>query len=78
MRIFFAMATAAYGPEIFQLPKKESLALAERLWLSVADESSMPVPEAHKIVLKKRLADYKAGRVKAISHAELMKRVRGL
>ena len=72
------MATVAFGPEMFQMPKKERLALAERLWLSVADEPSMPVPEAHKAVLKKRMTDYKAGRIKAISHAELMKRVQAL
>jgi putative addiction module component (TIGR02574 family) len=36
----------------------------------------MPVPEAHKRLLRQRLADYKSGKIKAISHEELMKRVR--
>jgi putative addiction module component (TIGR02574 family) len=74
--MFFDMPTIAFASEIFQLPKKERLELAERLWLSVADEGSMPVPGSHKRILRKRMADYKAGRIKAISHAELMRRVR--
>jgi hypothetical protein len=36
----------------------------------------MPVPESHKRILRKRVADYKAGRIKTVSHAELMRRVR--
>jgi putative addiction module component (TIGR02574 family) len=74
--MFSCMATVAFAPEIFHLPQRKRLELAERLWLSVADESSMPVPESHKRILRKRIADYKAGRIKAISHAELMRRVR--
>jgi putative addiction module component (TIGR02574 family) len=66
----------AIAPKIFRLPKKKRLELAERLWLSVADESSMPVPEPHKRILKQRLADFKAGHIKTISHDELMRRVR--
>jgi putative addiction module component (TIGR02574 family) len=74
--MFSCMPTVAFAPEIFQLPQRKRLELAERLWLSVADEASMPVPESHKRILRKRMADYKAGRIKAISHAELMRRVR--
>jgi len=74
--MFFTMPTVAFAPGIFQLPKKERLELAERLWLSVADEASMPVPESHKRILRKRMADYKSGRIKTISHVELMRRVR--
>lgn len=61
-----------------RLPARERLAIAERLWLSVADEERMPVPEDHKRVLRKRMADYRAGRSKAISHQDLMKRLRSL
>jgi hypothetical protein len=68
------MATPAFGPGSFQLPKKECHAPAERQWLSVAD-AAMPVAESHKVVRKKRLSEYKAGRAKAVPHAELMKRV---
>ena len=70
------MPTVAFAPQVFQLTKKKRLELAERLWLSVADESSMPVLESHKRILRKRMADYKAGRIKTVSHAELMRRVR--
>ena len=69
------MATTAVAPGLLKLPKKERLELAERLWLSVADETSMPVPELHKWILRQRLADFKAGRIKTISHDELMQRV---
>lgn len=61
---------------LFSLSKQARLALAERLWLSVADERTLEVPAEHKSVLKARLADYKAGKSKPISHEELMRRVR--
>ncbi len=67
--------TQAVLSELLQLPKPQRLAVAERLWLSVADEASMPVPESHKRVLRKRLADYGAGKLKVVSHEELMRRV---
>ena len=68
--------TQAVLSELLQLPKPQRLAVAERLWLSVADEASMPVPETHKRVLRKRLADYRAGKLGVVSHEELMRRVR--
>lgn len=68
--------TQAVLSELLQLPKPQRLAVAERLWLSVADEASMPVPEMHKRVLRKRLADYRAGKLEVVSHEELMRRVR--
>lgn len=62
--------------DLLRLPKRKRLEIAERLWLSAPDEAAMPVPAAHKPVLKKRLADYNAGASQPISHAELMRRVR--
>lgn len=62
--------------DLLLLPKRSRLALAERLWLSVADESKMEVPADHKRILNKRLADFKSGKSKPISHEELMRRVR--
>jgi putative addiction module component (TIGR02574 family) len=61
--------------DLMRLPVRRRLAIAERLWLSVADEEKMPVPEGHKRVLRKRLADYRAGRSKLISHRDLMRRL---
>ena len=61
---------------LLQLPPRKRLEIAERLWFSVADESRMPVPAAHQRLLRRRLAEYKAGKIKTISHAELMRRVR--
>jgi len=62
--------------KLMRLPARERLAIAERLWLSVADEERMPVPDEHKRILRKRVADYRAGRTKAISHDDLMRRLR--
>ncbi len=61
---------------LLSLPKKRRLAIAESLWLSVADESSLPVPLTHKKLLDKRLSDYHSGKSKPITHDELMNRLR--
>jgi len=61
--------------ELMRLPARQRLAIAERLWLSVADEEKLPVPDEHKRVLRKRLADYRAGRSKVITHEDLMRRL---
>ena len=61
---------------LLSLPKKKRLAIAESLWLSVADESSLPVPLSHKKIIDERLADYRSGKSKPISHDELMNRLR--
>jgi putative addiction module component (TIGR02574 family) len=58
------------------LPKRKRLEIAERLWLSVADERKMPVPQRHRKVLDDRMAKYRSGKSKPISHEELMRRVR--
>ena len=63
-------------PALLRLPKRQRLEIAERLWLSIADESSLTVPASHKRILTRRLADYGSGVSKPISHAELMRRVR--
>jgi putative addiction module component (TIGR02574 family) len=62
--------------DLLQLPARKRLEIAERLWFSVADEARMPVPTEHKQLLRKRLAGYKTGKIKAIAHTELMRRVR--
>lgn len=61
---------------LLRLPKRKRLEIAERLWLSVADEEKMPVSPAHKEVLDARLADYRAGKSMPVSHDELMRRLR--
>ena len=63
-------------PELLRLPKKRRMEIAERLWASVANENDMPVPAAHRKVLDERLASYRAGKSKVITHAELMRRLR--
>ena len=62
---------------LLQLPQRKRLEIAERLWHSVAKESDLPIPAKHKRILDQRLADYKSGTSKPISHTELMRRVRG-
>ena len=50
--------------------------IAERLWASVENEADTPVPAVHRVILDRRLADYRSGKSKPISMAELMRRVR--
>jgi putative addiction module component (TIGR02574 family) len=61
---------------LLQLPRRKRLEIAERLWLSVAEDVNLPIPEEHERILNQRVADYKSGKSKPISHAELMRRVR--
>jgi len=61
---------------LLALPKRKRLEIAERLWLSVANEQDMPVPQSHQKVLDARLSSYRSGKSKPISHSELMRRLR--
>jgi putative addiction module component (TIGR02574 family) len=70
----FPMSEEAIS-NLMRLPIRRRLAIAERLWLSAADEQKMPVPEDRKRILRKRLADYRAGRSKVISHRDMMRRL---
>jgi putative addiction module component (TIGR02574 family) len=60
---------------LLRLPRRKRLEIAERLWLSVADEKDMPVPESHKKIIDARLDAYRSGKSKPISHEELMRRL---
>ena len=61
---------------LLQLPRRQRLEIAERLWLSVADDDTLPVPASHRRILRQRMADYKSGKSRPISHEELMRRAR--
>ena len=61
---------------LLRLPKRKRLEIAESLWLSVADEEKMPVPDRHKVILDARLSAYRTGKSKPIPHDELMRRLR--
>ena len=63
-------------PDLLLLPKRQRLEIAERLWLSVADETRMPVPAEHKQILDERLAAYGSGKSVPIPHRKLMQRLR--
>jgi len=69
------MATQVIS-SLLALPKRKRLEIAERLWLSVADELDMPVPQSHQKLLNARMAGFRAGKSKPISHDELMRRLR--
>ncbi len=69
------MSTASVET-LLRLPKRKRLELAERLWLSVADEESLPVPAAHKRILDERLRSCRAGKSGPIPHQEMMRRLR--
>ena len=61
---------------LLRLPKKRKMEIAERLWLSVADDRTARVPAVHKELVASRLADYRAGKSTPVSHAELMRKLR--
>lgn len=61
---------------LLRLPKNERMEVAERLWLSVADENRLAVPAEHKVTIDRRLEDYKRGKSVPIPHAEMMRRLR--
>lgn len=69
------MSTASVEA-LLRLPKSKRLELAERLWLSVADEESLLVPAAHKRILDERLQSCRAGKSEPIPHKEMMQRLR--
>ena len=73
--IIKSMATTTMSG-LLRLPRRKRLEIAERLWYSVAREADPPIPAEHKRFLDQRMADYKSGKSKPISHAELMRRVR--
>jgi len=62
--------------ELLRLPKRRRMAIAESLWLSVADEQTLPVPAAHRKILDTRLASYRAGQSRPVPHGELLRRLR--
>ena len=62
-------------PARAKLPRSRALALANELGLSAMSDD-LPVSAHHKRLLTRRWADFKAGRTKAISRAELEQRLR--
>jgi putative addiction module component (TIGR02574 family) len=62
--------------DLLRLSKRERLQIAERLWLSVADEQSMRVPLHHRQIIDERLAAYESGKSIPIPHRRLMQRLR--
>jgi len=61
---------------LLRLPKSDRMEVAETLWLSVADEETLPVPPEHKRIIDERLERYNNGRSKPVPHAEMMQRLR--
>ena len=68
------MSKEALTAELLRLPSRQRLAIAEQLWLSVADEETMPVPVEHRRVVQDRLSRYKSGKAKVLTHTETMRR----
>ena len=61
---------------LLKLPKNDRMEVAETLWLSVADEETLPVPPEHKRIIDERLERYRNGQSEPIPHAEMMQRLR--
>jgi len=66
--------TLAQLPALKKLPASEKFALADELWLDAMSDKST-VPAHHKKILDERWRDYKAGKIKTITFAELERRL---
>lgn len=68
--------TATLTKELRKLTTTEKLRLAESLWDQVSAEGeTMPVPESHKRVLNRRLADHLKAPASALSLGEFRERL---
>lgn len=62
--------------EITRLSTPEKILFVEDLWESIAaDETSVPVPQSHKIELDRRLSKYESSPGNLLSLEELQSRV---
>jgi hypothetical protein len=64
----------AQFPQLQQLTRSQKLKLAEELWLEAVDDSE-PMSPQHRRLVDGRWKDYRAGKEKRISMAELEARV---
>ena len=63
-------------PELANLSVPEKILLVEDIWDSIAaEESQVPVPEAHKRELDRRLARQKGGLGQLLGLEELQERI---
>lgn len=63
-------------PNIERLSTPEKILLVEDLWDHIAsDESNIPVPQSHKIVLTSRQANYQSNPGTLLSLNELQERI---
>ncbi|HEY0857605.1 MAG TPA: addiction module protein [Albitalea sp.] len=63
--------------ELFKLPARERLALAEELWESVAAErQAEPVPESVLTILRERVARYEADPDDVVPWDEVKRKLR--
>lgn len=67
--------TLAKFPELWRLPARARLKIAEELWDSAASDE-LPVPASHKSLLKARRARYVRGEARTLTMAELKKSIR--
>ena len=63
-------------PQIARMSTSEKILFLEDLWDSIAsDESSIPVPQAHKDEIDARMKNYKANPGNLLSLEELQDRI---
>lgn len=73
------MSIDQIGPEALKLPARERALLAASLWESIEDPFELPVEydeEAALRLAQERDQEIESGRVKAVSHQDLMRRLR--
>ena len=62
-------------PKISRLSTAEKILFIEELWDSISSRERIPVPQAHKTELDRRLAKYKNQRNRLLSLKELQARI---
>ncbi|MBC7369179.1 MAG: addiction module protein [Undibacterium sp.] len=62
-------------PELKRLSPRSRLKMAEELWDSAASDA-LPVPAAHKALLRGRRAAYERGEIGTLTLAELKRSIR--
>ena len=73
------MTKAMVRKVLLALPVEDRVDLMDDLNISIAkDQKELPVPNAHKRLLRQRIAEHRADPANTISHGELRKRMQQL
>jgi len=71
------MTSTALLDEIRQLSPTDRMQLLEEIWMSIADEGKLPITEAQKRELDRRLANMEGNPEKGLTWREVVSDVEG-